>query len=181
MLLESATRFLQSRGRSAQWPELAELGWIAAALPEDEGGLGGRAIDVIPICEAIGATGTALPYFSSVLLPAGLLAHSSPFDGRKELMQRFTAGEARLAVAHSERSLSFACEEPATTAREAPGIKLSGIKRRVWDAREADALIVSAQEQGRFGWYLVASNQQGVRIQPDHADDEMKEGEITFF
>src|SRR3990172_5693559 len=111
MLLESATRFLRSRGRSAQWSELAELGWIAAALSEDEGGLGGRAADVIPICEAIGATGTAVPYFSSVLLPAGVLAHTPPFDGPQELLQRFLDGESRLAVAHSERSVNFACDE----------------------------------------------------------------------
>ena len=180
MLLESATRFLQSRGRSAQWSELAELGWIAAALNEDEGGLGGRAVDVIPICLAIGATGTALPYFSSVLLPAGVLAHASPYEGRQELMQRFLAGEARPAVAHTERSLGFACEEPATVARGAPQIKLSGIKRRVWDAQEADVLIVSAQEQGRFGWYLVPARQQGVRIQSGHADDEMPSGTVRL-
>jgi len=70
MLLESAMRFLQSHGRSAQWSELAELGWIAAALNEDEGGLGGRAVDVMPVCEAIGTTGTAVPYFFSVVLPS---------------------------------------------------------------------------------------------------------------
>jgi len=180
MLLESATRFLQSHGRSAQWSELAGLGWVAAALAEDDGGLGGRAADVIPVCEAIGATGTAVPYFSSVLLPAGVLAHTPPFEGRQELMQRFLSGEARLAVAHSERSLGFACEEPATAASRAPGIKLSGIKRRVWDAREADALIVSAREQGRLGWYLVTTRQQDVRIQPGHADDEMPWGTVLL-
>ena len=180
MLLDSATRFLHSRGRSAQWSELAELGWIAAALNEDAGGLGGRAVDVIPICEAIGATGTALPYFSSVLLPAGVLACTPPFEGRQELMQRFLAGEAKLVVAHAEGSLGFDCEEPATVARRAPGIKLGGIKRRVWDAREADVMIVSAQEQGRFGWYLVTARQQGVRIQPVHADDEMPSGTVRL-
>ena len=180
MLLESASRFLQSHGRSAPWSELAELGWIAAALPEDEGGLGGRAAEVIPICEAIGTTGTALPYFSSVLLPAGVLAHASPFEGRQELLRRFVAGETRLAVAHAERSLSFGCEDPATAARCAPGIKLSGVKRRVWDAQEADALIVSAQEQGRLGWYLVVSRQQGVRIEPRHADDELPSATVRL-
>ena len=173
-------RFLQSRGRDARWSELAELGWIAAALNEDEGGLGGRAVVVIPICEAIGATGTAVPYFSSALLPAGVLSHTASFAGRKELMQRFLAGESRLAVAHTEHSLSFACEEPSTVARQAPGTKLSGIKRRVWDAREADVLIVSAQEQGRLGWYLVAARQQGVRIQPGHADDAMPWGTVRL-
>jgi alkylation response protein AidB-like acyl-CoA dehydrogenase len=173
MLRESATRFLQSRGRSAQWTEFAALGWIAAALSEADGGLGGHAVDVMPICEAIGATGAAVPYFSSTLLPAGVLSYALSFAGRKELMQSFVAGHSRIAVAHTERSLIFACEEPSTLAREAPGIKLSGIKRRVWDAREADVLIVSAQQQGRFGWYLVAARQEGVRIQPGHADDEM--------
>jgi len=180
MLLESSTRFLHSRGRGAPWSELAGLGWIAAALKEDEGGLGGRAVDVIPICEAIGATGTALPYFSSVLLPAGVLAQSPHFEGRQELLQRFLAGESKLAVAHSERSVSFACEEPATAARRSPGIKLSGSKRRVWGAQDADALIVSAQEQGKFGWYLVTTRQQGVQILRGHADDEMPSAKVRL-
>ncbi len=180
MLLESSTRFLQSRGRGAQWSELAELGWIAAALSEEEGGLGGRASDVIPICEAVGATGTAVPYYSSVLLPAGVLAQSPRFEGRQELLQRFLAGESRLTVAHSERSLSFACEDPATAAHRAPGIKLSGTKRRVWGAQDADALIVSAEEQGRFGWYLVAARNPGVQMQPGHADDELPSATVRL-
>lgn len=173
MLLESATRFCRSRGRDARWTELAELGWIAAALTETDGGLGGHAVDVIPICEAIGTSGTAVPYFSSALLPAGLLSLCAQFAGRKELMQRFAAGQSRIAVAHIEHNLVFAREEPTTAVRRAAGITLRGVKQRVWDAVSADVLIVSAHDEGRFGWYLVDAHQENVRIRPSHADDEM--------
>jgi hypothetical protein len=42
-------------------------------VKDEDGGLGGRAVDVMPVCEAIGAVGAAVPYFSSVLLTAALL------------------------------------------------------------------------------------------------------------
>lgn len=181
MLFENAARFLRDRGHNVQWTELAGLGWIAAALDEEDGGLGGRAADVVPICEAIGAGGAALPYFSSALLPARLLALSARFEGRKELIENFVAGRARITVAHSERGLIFEPEEPAMSARQtAAGAKLTGVKRRAWDAQYADMLIVSARDDVRFGWYLVVARAQGVQIEAGHADEEMPWGTVRL-
>lgn len=171
MLLESAMRFLQSRGAGVTWRDIAEQGWIAAAVRENDGGLGGRAVDVMPVCEAIGATGAALPYFSSVLLPAAILGASTQFEGRAMLFAAFLSGEKRIAVAHAERNLSFGEEELAAAARD--GL-LSGSKRRVWDACEADLLVVSARNASGPAWYLVDARQSGVKMQSSHSDETMR-------
>lgn len=171
MLLESATRFLQSRGAGATWREIAEQGWIAAAVSERDGGLGGRAVDVMPVCEAIGAAGATLPYFSSALLPAAILGASTQFEGREMLFAAFLAGEKRIAVAHAERGLSFGDEEVMTAAHDA---RLTGYKRRVWDACEADLLVVSARDGSRLAWYLVDARQSGVKMQSTHSDESMR-------
>jgi len=180
MLLESAARFLRSSGGTVRWAEMGELGWIGAALSEGNGGFGGRAADVLPICEAIGASGIAIPYFSSALLPAGLLAETPPFQARSEVLRNIVSGLTRFSVAHTEKNLNFAAEAPLTAAREANGVRLSGEKHRVWDAAEADMLIVSAGNAGRFGWYLVNARDSGVHIQPAHVDRDMGWATVRF-
>jgi len=38
----------------AAWQQFAELGWLAVPFSEAHGGIGGNAVDVMVICEALG-------------------------------------------------------------------------------------------------------------------------------
>ncbi|HXC19882.1 MAG TPA: acyl-CoA dehydrogenase family protein, partial [Steroidobacteraceae bacterium] len=61
-------------GFSAEaWKQYAELGLLSLPFPEDVGGLGGSAVDVMLVMEQFGSGLLMEPYLSSVVLSGGLL------------------------------------------------------------------------------------------------------------
>lgn len=60
------------------WKSFAEeLGILAAPLPEDRGGLGGGAEEVLVICEVLGRHLVVEPFIGTVVLGGGLLRRSN--------------------------------------------------------------------------------------------------------
>jgi alkylation response protein AidB-like acyl-CoA dehydrogenase len=51
----------------AVWSAMAEQGWLALEVPEDEGGLGMGMVEVAVLCEQIGRHLVAAPYLSTIL------------------------------------------------------------------------------------------------------------------
>ncbi len=56
------------------WAKLAEMGVLGAAVPEDRGGLGLGACDVVPLLEQAGRVALPLPLVESAFVAAPLLA-----------------------------------------------------------------------------------------------------------
>src|SRR6476619_3075469 len=56
------------------WAQLAELGLLGIAIPEDDGGLGGDAFDTMVVMEALGRALVVEPYLSTVVIGAGILS-----------------------------------------------------------------------------------------------------------
>jgi hypothetical protein len=50
------------------WREMADLGWLAIAVPEAAGGLGGGAVDQMIVMEGVGRGLVLEPYLSSAVL-----------------------------------------------------------------------------------------------------------------
>ena len=157
MLRESATKFavkgygferyqstLQLPGHcdAALWSQMAEFGWLGLPLSEDVGGLGGSALDVSLICEALGGGMVLEPYIAGAVLPGRLLELCG---AEPELLGRLAEGQAQLAVAWSEPG---AADNPAHCVTRAQadgdGYVLSGRKQCVLNAPNATTLIVSA-------------------------------------
>ena len=62
-------------GYSAQaWAQYAELGLLGLPYPEEFGGLGGSAVDIMAVMELVGQGLLLEPYLSTVVLCGGLLA-----------------------------------------------------------------------------------------------------------
>jgi alkylation response protein AidB-like acyl-CoA dehydrogenase len=79
------------------WADMAEMGWLAVATPEEEGGLGVRIASICLLAEAAGRALVTEPLTSSGVLAPHLVAnHGSPAQ-RAELLPRLHAGELRLA------------------------------------------------------------------------------------
>ena len=55
------------------WSEMAELGWLGIAIPEEEGGLGLELADLVPIAEAMGKHLMNSPFTSTTLAAQALL------------------------------------------------------------------------------------------------------------
>lgn len=149
----------------AIWKQIAEFGWIALAVPEAAGGLGGSTVDVALVAEALGAGLVIEPYISGAILPAAILAAG---DAAKQeaTLSALAAGDAQLAVAYAERAGRFNPAHCDTTAtKSASGYTLSGAKHCAFNAPNATQLIVTARSAQGIELFLVPREAKGLSLQ----------------
>jgi alkylation response protein AidB-like acyl-CoA dehydrogenase len=148
-----------------QWAEMVELGWAGVIVPEERGGLGLGAVELIVIAEEMGYALAPSPWFSTtcaalVLEAAGTEAQRSRWLGA------LAAGEARGTLAVWDERAGWAPDH--SEAEPSPEGTLSCVKIAVPDAESTDFLIVSGAD-GRH--YLVESGGEGVAIEAEPAVD----------
>lgn len=148
----------------ARWSELAELGLIALAAPENDGGLGGSLVDCAIVAQALGYGLAVGPWLECGFLPARLHTGGALIDG-----SRITA------VAFAEPGSRYRLDAQGTTVR---GGKLSGEKTIVLSGGGADRLIVTASVEGETK--LFAVDAQGVDLRPYPAVDGSLAANATF-
>jgi alkylation response protein AidB-like acyl-CoA dehydrogenase len=154
---------------SEAWKQYAELGLLALPLPEDLGGLGGNAVDIMVVMEQFGQGLLMEPYLSSVVLCAGLLQDSASDAMKQKLLPQIAAGDAKAALACYEAAGRFDLAYVACSAVEKGGRwHLSGRKSVVLDAPSADYFLISARsggtvsEPGGVSLFLVPRQTQGL-------------------
>jgi alkylation response protein AidB-like acyl-CoA dehydrogenase len=131
------------------WTKLAELGVLGLALPAETGGLGGGAVDLMPVMEAFGDALLVEPFLSTVGLGARFVALGAAPERRMEILPAIAEGRLRLAFAQAERGARYELTRIATRARRTRGgYAIEGEKRVVLHAPCADLLIVSARTAG---------------------------------
>ena len=62
------------------WSAMADQGWLALELPEDDGGLGLGAVEVAVLCEQLGRRLVAAPYLPSVVALGALCGEEARAD-----------------------------------------------------------------------------------------------------
>jgi alkylation response protein AidB-like acyl-CoA dehydrogenase len=82
-------------GVAAVWEKLAEMGVLGAAVPEEAGGLGLGACDLVPLLEEAGRVALPLPIVETAFVAAPLLAAA----GDEDAVGRIVAGELLVACA----------------------------------------------------------------------------------
>lgn len=202
LLRDSLTRFLADKysfdhrasilaspaGWSREiWAQFAELGLLAAPLPEAHGGLGGGPLDVLVVMEAFGAGLVVEPYVPSVVMGGGaLIAAGSPAQ-HAEHLPALAAGELLLAVGLYEPKGRFSLNFVETSARkDGAGYVLNGHKAVVHGGPMADALIVSARtsgasrDAGGISLFLVPKAAHGVSTREYPTQDGMRAAELHF-
>lgn len=162
MLRETIDRFLIDRydlvkrqklladaeGRAQLWRELAELGLIGAAFPEDVGGYASSPVDAMVVMERFGRHLVTLPYLTTAIVCGRLLIAC----GRSDLIARVITGETRLALAAGSTHVLHSAEDHSFTATEtANGWTLNGRMPVVIGGDDADQLIVAARTSGELG------------------------------
>ena len=86
-LMESETGF-----DADVWREMADLGWLAVAVPEAQGGVGLTLAEVVPIVEQMGRTMLPSPFVATTLAQQALLAGGTAAQ-QGEWLSRLAAGE----------------------------------------------------------------------------------------
>jgi len=153
---------------SPLWKQVAELGWLGVAIPENCGGLGSSPSTLCVIAEELGRALAPLPVASSIYLAAEAILQAGDDVQRRELLPTLASGERIATLAAAEGTLPLMALQRITTS--VAGGRLSGAKMPVADGLVADFAVVSARA-GRaaddaVGLFVVDLHGPGVVRQP---------------
>ncbi|HEY6869244.1 MAG TPA: acyl-CoA dehydrogenase family protein [Novosphingobium sp.] len=200
MLVDSAERYIAERftlehrrslrdsdngadsGLDAKaWATFAELGWLAVAVPEELGGLGGSQADVAVLAAALGNKCVSQPFVGTAVEGVHLLAAAT--QPRTDLIEQIVGGAARVALVHGEPGERYAGAAPrqTTLAVEGAGYVLSGQKFFAPDGPLATHLVVSAQLAGTgLALVLVEAGAAGITADAYPLLDGSRAADLRF-
>ncbi len=152
------TRALAGGFDRTRWTELAELGLIALAAAEKDGGLGGSMHDCAVVAQALGKAQTVEPWLECGFLGARLL-------GGTPLVEAIISGEMVAAFAFAEAGRRYVLDAAQMRARQAGGgYVLSGEKQFVLNGAAADLFIVTASLDGSTELFTVPRDAAGLDL-----------------
>ncbi|TGD89854.1 acyl-CoA dehydrogenase [Mycolicibacterium sp. CH28] len=129
----------------AVWSELAAMGLLGLAIPEQFGGSGAGTVEIELVAEAMGRVLLCAPYLSTAVLTANLLVALGDSAEQADVLPRIAAGSFITTVAHAEPGTARPGSATATTARaDGAGWRLTGTKTYVLDATIAQRIYVTA-------------------------------------
>ncbi len=161
----------------ARWQQLAEMGLIALAAGEDAGGMGGSAVDLALVAEAIGKANAPDPWLEHGVLPVLLLEHG----GAADALDGVLAGETIATLAWTERGQRYSLNPKGMKAEStAEGFVLSGEKTMVMGALIADLFIVTADLGGEAACFLVPRDAPGLEVRAYRMADGSIAGEVKL-
>ncbi|MGE3142609.1 MAG: acyl-CoA dehydrogenase family protein [Hyphomonadaceae bacterium] len=169
------------------WAAFAELGLLAAAVPEDFGGLGGGAVETLVVMEEFGKALVVEPYLQTAVIGAGLLQAAGSSAQKQAHLPEIASGERIFAFAYAEPKGRYNLADLATTAKKAgAGYVLNGHKAVVIGAPQADHLIVTARtagaqrDAGGVSLFIVPTDAKGVTRRDYLTIDAFKASEVYF-
>ncbi len=124
------------------WEDIARLGWLGIAIPEEYGGVGLGLAEIVPVMEQLGRFLLAGPFFSTTMAAQALLVGGTE-EQKKNYLPKIAEGRiATLALTEDSGDLNL--ENIAASARRTEeGFALSGNKYFVGDAAAAEWIIAS--------------------------------------
>jgi alkylation response protein AidB-like acyl-CoA dehydrogenase len=167
------------------WAGLADLGLLGVPFPEELGGGGGSALDMLIVMEQLGRALVTEPYVPTVVLGGGLLRHGGNAEQKGEFIPGLIAGEMRFAFAFAEARSRFNLANVSTEAQPARGgFLLSGQKIVVYGAPDAHAIFVTARTTGEprdrqgVSLFLVSKDAPGLSMRTYITTDGMSAADI---
>jgi alkylation response protein AidB-like acyl-CoA dehydrogenase len=169
------------------WALFAELGWLAVPFSEDDGGLGGSAVDLMVMMEEFGKANVVEPFLPNAVLCGGLIARLAEGDQKTGLLEEIMSGQLQLACAFAESGARYNLARVSTSATaDGDSIVLEGEKVAVLNAPNADKFLVVARESGEvadkqgLSLFLVDSKAEGVSVQAFANIDGKKSGNLKL-
>ncbi len=161
------------------WATFAELGWLAATLPEAYGGLGGTHADLALMMEQFGRGLITSPFVPSIVLGGTTLQLAGSEAQKSALLSGLAEGSIRLALAYLEPP---AQPDPAFVAtrarRDGNEFVISGEKLAVLYGNVASHQIVSARTSGEAGdrqgisLFLIPADAAGLTVAAYRTHDD---------
>ena len=146
------------------WQSMAEMGVVGLAIDVEYGGAGYGLEELAVVFEELGAMVTPVPLLSSVMASTAI-AGAGTDSQKAALLPRIASGETIATVAVFENTHDNAASTPSTIARPSDiGWVLTGTKRWVTDAMNADRFIVSAHSGDGVGLFVVEREAPEVTV-----------------
>ncbi len=169
------------------WQLFAELGWLAVPFTEEDGGLGGSAVDLMVMMEEFGKAMLVEPYTATAVLSGSLVADLASGDQKETLIGSIIGGEIQLACAYREAQSRFnPLNIELAAAAQGDTLELNGTKIAVENGGNADQLLVIARESGAstdesgLSAFLLAADAEGVVTSSYTTVDGRRAAEIQF-
>lgn len=120
---------------AAVWAKLAEMGVVGAAVPEEAGGLGLGACDVVPLLEEAGRVALPLPIVETAFVAGPLLASA----GDEDAVGRLVEGELLVACGlDGGATIPWAGDAGVLLVAERPGAPVRAVSEAVEPAESVD-------------------------------------------
>lgn len=160
------------------WAELAAMGILGLAIPEQFSGAGAGAVELGVVSECMGAALLCAPYLSTAVLTPNLLLALGDSSEQADVLPRIAAGELVTTVAFAEAGSARPPAVPATIATPDGDLwRLSGTKTYVLDAAAAHLFYVTAGD----GVFAVERDAPGVTVTPlTTVDQTRKQGRLSM-
>jgi alkylation response protein AidB-like acyl-CoA dehydrogenase len=169
------------------WKQFAELGLLAATLPEEHGGLGGGPVETMIIMEEFGRALVVEPYASTVVVGGNFFMQGGSEAQKQEWLPKIAGGDTVIAFAFAEPQGRYNFADLTTTAKkQGSGYVLNGHKAVVIGAPWADTLIVTARPAGGprdekgVSVFLVDKKSKGITSRDYPTVDGLRASEVTF-
>jgi alkylation response protein AidB-like acyl-CoA dehydrogenase len=165
------------------WKQIAEMGWLGTAIPEEFGGLGLGHLELCVVAEELGRAIAPVPFSSSVYLATEALLLAGSDAQKKKYLPKLAAGELIGSFAIAEGA---APPSPKSIKATLKGGKLDGVKVPVADGDVADFAVVlvrTSEGQGEraLSLAIVDLKSAGVtRRTVKTVDPSRSQAEITF-
>lgn len=151
------------------WRDFAQLGWLCIPFSEELGGIGGGAIDLMVVGEALGRGLVREPFLATVVTCGGFLQQGGSPVQQQRFIPPIISGAEQWAFAFAEKSSGYDLGRIETSARRVgDGFVVNGVKLAVLNAHCAQHLVVSARTRGSVGersgvtLFIVDVNAPGV-------------------
>jgi alkylation response protein AidB-like acyl-CoA dehydrogenase len=187
--LEARAKIIASTAGYSEevWAAFAEMGLLGVPFDSEYGGFGGSAVDVMTIMDAIGEGLVVEPYLATVGLGGQVVARGGTAAQKQRILTAVAEGQAKLALAQTERGARYDLQHVATRARRSgEGWVLDGEKCAVLHGGCADLLVVSARTAGHptdargISLFLVRRESPGVTAQEYRTIDNLRAVDLQF-
>ncbi len=132
------------------WREIASLGWLGMGIPEEFGGSGMGATELVSVVQSMGRRVFGSPFLANTLA-ADLLVHAGADDQKRRWLPGLAAGETLGCVAIGESSGSWDLRDVTARAEtEGDRLRLTGNKCFVLDAQNAEVFLVACKYEGEL-------------------------------
>ncbi len=130
----------------AVWKQMADLGWLGVLVPEQYGGMGLQLGDMAIVAQGLARVLVPEPLTAVAVLATRVLADSNNHALKQKLLEGLVSGDTLPAVAWQEEAGTLDVQKINMQATPFEGgFRVSGSKRFVVGASNADGYIVSAR------------------------------------